>query len=101
MTHYTRSKVDTGLLGRITSANGGTPAEIAEVDAAATARRAYEVWQEMGTLRACGDQLCAAVREILERFSEQCGRRLPVRVAMVDFAAGAVVAATESEWVTA
>jgi cobalt-precorrin-5B (C1)-methyltransferase len=100
MTHYTRSKVDTGLLGRITAANGGNPAEVSEVDAAATARRAYEVWHEMGTLRACGETLCTAVRDVLERFSEQCGRRLPVRVAMVDFAGRAVVSATEAEWVT-
>jgi cobalt-precorrin-5B (C1)-methyltransferase len=40
------------------------------------------------------------VRDVLERFSEQCGRRLPVRVAMVDFAGRAVVSATEAEWVT-
>ncbi|KAA2258857.1 cobalt-precorrin-5B (C(1))-methyltransferase [Solihabitans fulvus] len=100
MTHYTKSKVDTDLLARITSAHGGDPADAAEIGGAVTARRAYEVWDGAGLLRECGDDLCARVAEVLARFSAECGRRLPAKVAMVDFPATAVVAATEPEWVT-
>jgi cobalt-precorrin-5B (C1)-methyltransferase len=100
MTHYTRSKVDTALLGRITEEHGGSEADVSEVDSAVTARRAYEVWESAAMLRECGDDLCARVREVLERFSEECGRRLHAKVAMVDFPAAHVVAATEDGWVT-
>jgi cobalt-precorrin-5B (C1)-methyltransferase len=40
------------------------------------------------------------VAAVLERFSEECGRKLRVRVAMVDFEGEHVVAATEARWVT-
>jgi cobalt-precorrin-5B (C1)-methyltransferase len=100
MTHYTRSKVDTGLLGRLTrEVLGGEPGDSAlgaEVDAANTARHAYELWENAGVLRACGDGLCARVAEVLARFSEQ---RLRAEVAMVDFSGQRVVAATRAEWV--
>jgi cobalt-precorrin-5B (C1)-methyltransferase len=99
MTHYTRSGVDTGLLARITAAHGGSAADVSEVDGAVTARRAYEVWERAGLLRACGDDLCARVAAVLTRFAAEAGRALPARVAMVDFPADAVVAATEPEWV--
>jgi len=99
MTHYTRSKVDTGLLGRITRAHD--PALAAQVDGANTARHAYELWESAGLLRACGDDLCAAVRDVLQRFAAECGRELPARVAMVDFTGARVVAATEPAWVAA
>ncbi len=99
MTHYTRSKVDTGLLGRITRAHD--PALAAQVDGANTARHAYELWESAGLLRACGDDLCAAVRDVLQRFAAECGRELPARVAMVDFTGARVVAATEPRWVAA
>jgi cobalt-precorrin-5B (C1)-methyltransferase len=93
MTHYTRSKVDTGLLGRVTVAVGGDRALAAEVDAANTARHAFELWAEAGLLRAAGDALCTQVGEVLTRF---CG--LPSEVAMVDFTGRTVVAATEPGW---
>jgi cobalt-precorrin-5B (C1)-methyltransferase len=96
MTHYTRSTVDTGLLGRLTVAVGGTPALAAEVDAANTARHAYELWEGAGLLRAAGDALCAGVRDVLVRFA---GGRVGADVAMVDFTGRTVVAATESGWV--
>jgi cobalt-precorrin-5B (C1)-methyltransferase len=109
MTHYTRSKVDTELLGRISTDHGVGADQAAEVVAATTARRAYEVWDGAGLLRACGDDLCARVAEVLRRFStEACremglppGRELRTRVAMVDFTAEHVVSATEAEWVSA
>ncbi|MDN5749859.1 MAG: cobalt-precorrin-5B (C(1))-methyltransferase [Pseudonocardia sp.] len=99
MTHYTRSKVDTGLLGALTRAACGDEAVGARVDTANTARHAYELWESAGQLRPCGDALCAAVRDVLQRFTAEAGRELTARVAMVDFTGGRVVAATEPAWV--
>ncbi|MQA10428.1 MAG: cobalt-precorrin-5B (C(1))-methyltransferase [Pseudonocardiaceae bacterium] len=100
MTHYTRSKVDTEFLARITVQHGGSAQDASEVEDSVTARRAYEIWARNGTLAACGADLCSRVRTVLERFAEQeCGRALPAKVAMVDFSAGNVVAATEAGWV--
>ncbi|MGQ0576019.1 MAG: cobalt-precorrin-5B (C(1))-methyltransferase [Pseudonocardia sp.] len=101
MTHYTRSKVDTGLLGSLTRRAGGDPDVVGAVAAANTARHAYELWEAAGLLRPCGDALCAGVRDVLERFTAEAGRRLPARVAMVDFTGSRVVAATEPPWVSA
>ena len=97
MTHYTRSQVDTALLGRITARCGGGPELVAEVDAANTARHAYELWAAAGLLRAAGDELCSRVRQVLTRFTEE---RIAAEVAMVDFTGRTVVAATASEWVS-
>ncbi|HEY6424341.1 MAG TPA: cobalt-precorrin-5B (C(1))-methyltransferase [Pseudonocardiaceae bacterium] len=99
MTHYTRSKVDTGLLAEITAAHGGSPEDIAEVRSAVTARRAYEIWEAGGLLRTCGDDVCARVAGTLRRFSAEVGRALAARAAMVDFTGQRVVAATEADWV--
>jgi cobalt-precorrin-5B (C1)-methyltransferase len=98
MTHYTRSKVDLGLLGDLTRAAGGSPAAAAEVDAANTARHVYEIWEREGLLRAAGGELCRRVRSVLVR----AGRgRLEADVAMVDFSGRVVVAASRPEWITA
>jgi cobalt-precorrin-5B (C1)-methyltransferase len=94
MTHYTRSTVDTGLLGRITRAAGGADDVAGAVDAANTARHAYEMWAAAGLLRAAGDELCRRVREVLVRFGG-----VPAEVAMVDFTGRVVVAATVPGWV--
>jgi cobalt-precorrin-5B (C1)-methyltransferase len=99
MTHYTRSKVDTGLLGRITARHGGGESEVAEISEAVTARRAYEVWERTGIVRACGDDLCERVAAVLGRFAADLGTELPARVALVDFTGKQVVAATEPSWV--
>jgi cobalt-precorrin-5B (C1)-methyltransferase len=99
MTHYTKSTVDTSILGRITLQHSGSAAEASEIDSAVTARTAYEVWQRTGLLRVCGDELCQQVAAVLTRFAAEQGRALPAKVAMVDFAGDAVVAATEPEWV--
>ncbi len=99
MTHYTRSKVDTGLLAEITAAHGGDPADMAEIRGAPTARRAYEVWEAGGLLRACGDDVCARVADTLRRFSAEVGYPLRTNAAMVDFTGQRVVAATEPDWV--
>jgi cobalt-precorrin-5B (C1)-methyltransferase len=97
MTHYTRSKVDLGLLGQVTSAAGGHPDLAAEVSAANTGRHAYELWEREGLLRVAGDQLCERVRSVLVRAGQG---QLIADVAMVDFTGRAVVAATRAEWVT-
>ncbi|MBO0771636.1 MAG: cobalt-precorrin-5B (C(1))-methyltransferase [Actinobacteria bacterium] len=98
MTHYTRSRVDLGLLGEVTRAAGGPPAVAAEVAAANTGRHAYEIWQREGLLRAAGDELCQRVRSVLLRAGEG---RLDADVAMVDFAGTRVVAASRAGWVAA
>ena len=100
MTHYTRSRVDTGLLAQITAAHGGCPQDIAEIRVAPAARRAYEIWDAAGLLRACGDDLCARVAGTLRRFSTELGRALHAKAAMVDFTGQRVVAATEPDWVS-
>ncbi len=99
MTHYTKSKVDTGLLAEITAAHGGRPEDIAEIREAPTARRAYEIWEASGLLRACGDDVCARVADTLHRFTAEIGRPLNAKAAMVDFTGKRVVAATEPGWV--
>jgi cobalt-precorrin-5B (C1)-methyltransferase len=99
MTHYTRSKVDTGLLAEITAAHGGRPEDVGEIRGAPTARRAYEIWEAAGLLRSCGDDICARVADTLRRFTAEVGAALPAKVAMVDFTGLRVVAATEPDWV--
>ena len=98
MTHYTRSKVDLGLLADVTLAAGGSEAVAEEVGEANTGRHAYEIWQREGILRQAGDELCRRVRSVLLRAGQ---RKLDADVAMVDFSGTRVVAASRSEWVTA
>jgi cobalt-precorrin-5B (C1)-methyltransferase len=98
MTHYTRSKVDLGLLGDVTLAAGGAKAVAEEVSAANTGRHAYEIWQREGLLRPAGDELCQRVRSVLLRAGQG---KLDADVAMVDFSGARVVAATRPGWVTA
>ncbi|MDP9399142.1 MAG: cobalt-precorrin-5B (C(1))-methyltransferase [Actinomycetota bacterium] len=97
MTHYTRSKVDVGLLGAITRAVGGDEVTATAVDAANTGRHAYELWEQAGLLDAAGAELCARVREVLVRAGDG---KLSAEVAMVDFTGRRVVAATRPEWRT-
>lgn len=96
MTHYTRSKVRTGLLGEITRAVGGTEEAAAQVDAANTARHAHELWEQHGLLRGAGGELCLRVRDVLVRFADE---GLDAEVAMVDFSGRRCVAATREEWI--
>jgi len=98
MTHYTRSKVNLGLLADVTLAASGPAAIAEEVGAANTGRHAYEIWQREGLLRPAGDELCRRVRAVLLRAGHG---RLAVDVAMVDFTGARVVAASRAEWVTA
>ena len=96
MTHYTRSRVDTGVLVEVTAEAGGDADLQEAVRTANTARHAYELWEAAGLLRDSGDLLCGRVAAVLTRF---CG--LPTKVAMVDPQGAAVVAATEPAWVSA
>jgi cobalt-precorrin-5B (C1)-methyltransferase len=68
MTHYTRSKVSTGLLGDITRAAGGGDELAARVTEANTARHAVELWAEAGLLGPAGAELCRQVAGVLARF---------------------------------
>jgi hypothetical protein len=68
MTHYTRSRVSTGLLAEITRAAGGGDALAAAVAEANTARHAAELWEAAGLLEAAGTELCRRVAGVLARF---------------------------------
>ncbi|WP_059009441.1 cobalt-precorrin-5B (C(1))-methyltransferase [Streptomyces specialis] len=90
MTHYTRSKVDTGVLAEVTGAVGG-PASLADAVAAAnTARHAYELWESAGLLATAGEELCRRVARVLERFVDG---RIVAEAAMVDFTGETLIAA--------
>jgi cobalt-precorrin-5B (C1)-methyltransferase len=99
MTHYTRSAVDTDVLGEITAAAvPGDPTLTARVRQAHTARHVYELWDGAEVLRVCGDLLCDRVARVLERFArEECGGAIEARVALVDFT-GLGVAGTSAKW---
>jgi cobalt-precorrin-5B (C1)-methyltransferase len=104
MTHWTRSKVDPGLLACLTAEAGGTPDLVEAVGRANTARHAYELWAAAGLVRdpsaptgpggsggaqfappanhlPC-DLLCQQVAANLARFVDG---RLAIEVVMVDF----------------
>ncbi|WP_374209801.1 cobalt-precorrin-5B (C(1))-methyltransferase [Glycomyces sp. TRM65418] len=85
MTHYTKSKVDTGYLAEVTARAGGTAALVAEVDAANTGRHAYELWSREGLLAAAGDTLCDDVAANLAAWARHCGGELDVDAVLVDF----------------
>jgi cobalt-precorrin-5B (C1)-methyltransferase len=93
MTHYTRSKVDLGLLSEITVKAGGDQALARRVASANTARHAAELWDEAGLLPAAGRELCARAARVLSRFAAQAATATAsepatpphVRVIMVDF----------------
>jgi cobalt-precorrin-5B (C1)-methyltransferase len=78
MTHYTRSRVSTGLLAEITRAAGGGDPLAAEVAEANTARHAAELWEQAGLLEAAGTELCRRVAVVLARFCAEVG---PARTA--------------------
>ncbi|MEV4255175.1 cobalt-precorrin-5B (C(1))-methyltransferase [Spirillospora sp. NPDC049652] len=89
MTHYTRSKVDTALLGDLTRDITGNAELAAEVAVANTGRHAYELWEAAGVLGPCGRELCRRVADVLERFAaEQAGTEtspIAAQVVLVDF----------------
>ena len=89
MTHDTRSRVGTELLGEITSAMGGPPDLASRVTAANTARHAYELWETSGMLGRCGRELCRRVAGVLEEFT---GSALAAQVVLVDFTGRQMIA---------
>ena len=94
MTHYTRSKIDTGVLASITAAAGAPAEVVAEVAVANTARHAYELWEAAGVLVPAGLLLCRQVADVMEQFA---GGALTAEVAMVDFTGRRIVASTGGE----
>ena len=84
MTHWTRAKVDTGLLACLTADAGGDPGLVESVAAANTARHAYELWTGGGLVVPGGacDRLCEQVARNLHRFA---GGALDVEVVLIDF----------------
>lgn len=89
MTHYTRSRVDTGVLADISRSVGGADGLATEVSAANTARHAYELWEAAGVLDTAGVELCRRVVDVMERFTDG---RVAAEAAMVDFTGRSVVA---------
>jgi cobalt-precorrin-5B (C1)-methyltransferase len=85
MTHYTRSRVDTGYLAEVTERAGGDAALVAEVGEANTGRHAYELWAAAGVARTAGDTLCDDVAANLAGWAAHCGGRLAVDALLVDF----------------
>ncbi|WP_345435020.1 cobalt-precorrin-5B (C(1))-methyltransferase [Actinoallomurus vinaceus] len=98
MTHYTRSKVDTALLGEITTDIGGPDDLAAQVAEANTARHAYELWESAGLLGRAGRELCRRVAGVLERFAEDEAAKVPgangvaAQVVLVDFTGKRMIA---------
>lgn len=96
MTHYTRSRVDVGLLAAITEPyDTATAAEVARGN---TGRHVYELWESAGLLRCCGDELCRRVQQVLQRHTAELGGALPAQVAMVDFSGRRCTGATVPGW---
>jgi cobalt-precorrin-5B (C1)-methyltransferase len=96
MTHYTRSRVDVGLLAAITEPHDAdTAARVADGN---TGRHVYELWESAGLLRPCGDELCRRVQQVLQRQSADLGAPMPAEVAMVDFGGRRCTAATVPGW---
>lgn len=96
MTHYTRSRIDTGMLAEITAAAGGDAGLCSAVREVRTARHAYELWAAAGLVPLAGQELCRRVADVLHRFS---GQALTARVALVD-PDGRVVVARDPGWHT-
>lgn len=89
MTHYTRSKVDTGTLADVTRAAGGAASVVEQVAHANTARHAYELWESAGLLESAGTELCARVAQVLARFTEHA---VTAEAALVDFTGRTLIA---------
>lgn len=89
MTHYTRSRVDTGVLAELTRTVGGGTRLAERVSAANTARHAYELWESAGLLEAAGAELCRRVAEVMARFADG---GVATEAAMVDFTGRVLVA---------
>jgi len=85
MTHYTRSRVDTGYLAEVTERAGGSAELVAAVRTANTARHAFELWTAAGIADLAGDTLCEDVATNLAAWAHGCGGHLDVDAVLVDF----------------
>jgi cobalt-precorrin-5B (C1)-methyltransferase len=86
MTHYTRSRVDTGYLAEVTARVGGDDDLVARVADANTGRHAFELWAEGGLAGAAADVLCTDVAANLTGWAEQHGAdRFTAQAVLVDF----------------
>jgi cobalt-precorrin-5B (C1)-methyltransferase len=85
MTHYTKSRVDTGYLAEVTARAGGDGELVERVREANTGRHAYELWSQADLLAAAGDALCDDVAANLAGWAVHCGGRLEVDAVLVDF----------------
>ncbi|MFC0865953.1 cobalt-precorrin-5B (C(1))-methyltransferase [Sphaerimonospora cavernae] len=92
MTHYTRSKIDRGLLAGITREVGGDAGLVEAAAGANTARHAYELWEAAGLLEPAGRVLCRRVKGVLEAFTDGV---ITASVVMVDPDGRAAVASSE------
>ena len=92
MTHWTRSRIDTEFLARLTVQAGGDESLHAQVREANSARHAYELWQAAGLIRA-PDLLCERVADNLRTYIDGA---LEIDAVMVDFEATAVVGTSPS-----
>ena len=96
MTHYTRSRVDVGLLSAITAPHdAGIAARVAEGN---SGRHVFEMWESAGLLGVCGGELCRRVQQVLQRHSDDLGTPMAADVAMVDFTGRRCEAATVPGW---
>ncbi|GIH67858.1 cobalt-precorrin-5B (C(1))-methyltransferase [Sphaerimonospora thailandensis] len=93
MTHYTRSKIDRGLLAGITREVGGDAGLVEATAGANTARHAYELWEAAGLLGPAGRVLCRRVKGVLEAFTDGV---ITASVVMVDPDGRAAVASSEA-----
>ncbi|MFC4338082.1 cobalt-precorrin-5B (C(1))-methyltransferase [Salininema proteolyticum] len=98
MTHYTRSRVDTGYLSEVTSRVGGSPELTDEVAAANTGRHAYELWKADGLLETAGDALCDDVAANLAGWAKHHGGDVDTAAVMVDFDSLEPVAWSARAW---
>jgi cobalt-precorrin-5B (C1)-methyltransferase len=103
MTHYTRSRVDTGYLAEVTGRAGGDASLVAGVAAANTGRHAYEQWVTAGIAEAAGTVLCEDVATNLAGWARHHGGDLETAAVLVDFDSLAPVAwsASADGWIGA
>lgn len=82
MTHWTRSRVDTELLSRLTRQVGGHDDTVQAVAEANSARHAYELWNEAGVAAPAATALTTAVADHLTTWADG---RLDADAVLVDF----------------
>ena len=85
MTHYTRSRVDTGYLAEVTARAGGDDVLVAAVQDANTGRHAYELWTAARVADRAAALLCDDVAANLREWARRQGGELACEAVLVDF----------------